>query len=111
MATRSAVLARLNTTGAGAAFALGTVPVNTTWIVKDIRVRNVSGGNMATYYIYVRSADGTVTLSFLFGPINNNELQSFTGFVVAKDGDTFAGFQSGDGLVVWISGAKLPGVA
>jgi hypothetical protein len=107
--TRSTVLFR-GIVAAGGPHVLFTVPAGQTWIIKDVESQDLLVGN--TFFTYEFLDPTGVVVGFINNSVNANGFAS-NGFlwVVANAGDKVQLRGAVNPLSVWMSGAKLLGVA
>lgn len=109
MAVRTAVLAKLHVTDV-LSHTLFTVPTTQTWIIKSIIIGN-PGGVAISPVAQLLSADGLVSPPVFSPTVNPGFDAEYTGQPVVGPGDKLIVFSSGQPYDVWVSGAKLAGVA
>lgn len=108
MPTRSAVLSRRQSPGAETYTV--TVPANETWIVKSIYTFNNTAGPLRTY---VDLVDPTVPVNARLFDISLGTLltHEWSGWAVIDGGDQLVIYAQNAGILTWVNGAKLQGVA
>jgi len=109
MSVRTAILGR-ELTGNGATDAIGTCPAGETWIIKGAEVSN-AGGTTVSVQLYIETADQSVRAVFFQQSLTLAAVAHYAGWVVMEPGDILWSHASGGTCYVWVSGARLAGVA
>lgn len=109
MPTRTAILGR-GICFAGSPTILATVPAGETWIVKSVEV-SPSGFGSSTVQVYLEDAGLGLRALFIQQTIASLGVAHYSGWVVAEPGTDLVCNPTSVDQYVWISGAKLQGIA
>jgi hypothetical protein len=109
MSTRSTALGRHTSAGGSSNGSFGAIPAGETWLVKSVKVHNGGVGSL-TIAVFVTSADGLTSVYFVNQSVAQGADVEWNGWLAAVPGDAVRYQLGGDGVNVWVSGAKLPQV-